>query len=87
MPEEYLFRRRNRLKKHFVATSNVLLYGYHRLSDGAKITYQVIDSFDWEDGTKTSKGYAFPSVATIANIRGVSDRTVQRHLKELVTAA
>lgn len=85
--EDYKFKRRNRLKKHFVNTSLVLLYGYKAVSDSAKITYQVIDSFDWEDKeTQTSKGYAFPSVRTIAKIRGVSDRTVQRHLTELVAA-
>ena len=44
------FRRRNRLKKHSVITSNVLLFGYSHVSDSAKITYQVIDSFDWQDG-------------------------------------
>lgn len=44
------FRRRNRLKKHFVITSNVLLFGYSHASDSAKGTYQLIDSFDWQDG-------------------------------------
>ena len=46
------FRRRNRLKKHFVITSNVLLFGYSHVSDSAKLTYQVIDSFDCQDGSK-----------------------------------
>jgi hypothetical protein len=46
--ENVTFRRRNRLKKHFVITSNVLLFGYPHVSDGAKLTYQVIDSFDWQ---------------------------------------
>lgn len=40
------FRRRNRLRKHFVITSNVLLFAYPHVSDAAKVTYQVIDSFD-----------------------------------------
>jgi len=35
------FRRRNRLKRHFVITSNVLLFGYSQVSDSAKITFQV----------------------------------------------
>jgi len=50
------FRRRNPLKKHFVITSNVLLFGYPHVSDSAKVTYQVIDSFDWQDGHGTSNG-------------------------------
>ncbi len=87
MAEEYVFRRRNRLRKHFVITSNVLLYGYEDLSDGAKITYQVIDSFDWEDGkTGTSKGYSFPSLKTIARARGKSWTTIWRHIEELIKA-
>jgi DNA-binding MarR family transcriptional regulator len=87
MTEEFVFRRRNRLKRHFVNTSNVLLYGYQNLSDAAKITYQVIDSFDWEDGeTGTSKGYTFPSLKTIAKARGKSWTTIWRHIEELVEA-
>lgn len=87
MTTEYVFKRRNRLKKHFVTTSNVLLYGYKSLSDAAKITYQVIDSFDWEDKeTKTSKGYVFPAVSTIARIRGLKKRAIQYHLGALIKA-
>ena len=78
------FRRRNRLKKHFVITSNVLLFGYPHVSDSAKITYQVIDSFDWQDGQGLRKGYAYPSVPHLADIRGVADRTIQRHIEELI---
>jgi len=78
------FRRRNRLKKHFVITPNVLLFGYSHVSDSAKITYQVIDSFDWQDGQGLRKGFAYPSVAHLAAIRSVSDRTIQRHIDELV---
>ena len=84
MQEEVIFQRRNRLKKHFVNTSNVLLYGYQNLSDAAKITYQVVDGFDWENKeTRDSKGYAFPAGKTLAGIRGMSERTIQRHIKEL----
>jgi len=84
MQDEVIFRRRQRLKYHFVNTSKVLLYGYRDLSDAAKITYQVIDGFDWEDKeTGESKGYAFPATETIAEIRGTTTRTVRRHLKEL----
>ena len=84
--ENVTFRRRNRLKKHFVITSNVLLFGYSHVSDSAKLTYQVIDSFDWQDGQGLRKGFAYPSVALLAGIRAVSDRTVQRHIEELVDA-
>ena len=79
------FRRRNRLKKHFVITSNVLLFGYSPVSDSAKITFQVIDSFDWQDGQGLRKGFAYPSVDHLAAIRSVSDRTIQRHMDKLVT--
>ena len=82
-----IFQRRNRLKRHFVTTSNVLLYGYPQLSDAAKITYQVIDGFDWESkDTGDSKGYVFPAVETLATIRHTTVRTIQRHLKELEAA-
>lgn len=85
MEEAVIFQRRNRLKRHFVNTSNVLLYGYQSLSDAAKITYQVIDGFDWESkGTGASKGYVFPAVETLAKIRHTSGRTIRRHINELV---
>jgi len=84
--ENVTFRRRNRLKKHFVITSNVLLFGYPHVSDSAKLTYQVIDSFDWQDGSGLRKGFAYPSVEHLAAIRSVTDRTVQRHIEELVAA-
>jgi DNA-binding MarR family transcriptional regulator len=84
MQEAIIFQRRNRLKRHYVNTSNVLLYGYTSISDAAKITYQIIDGFDWEDKeTGDSKGYVFPAVETLARIRNTSIRTVQRHIKEL----
>jgi len=85
--DEVIFQRRNRLKKHFVNTSNVVLYGYQDVSDAAKITYQVIDGFDWESKeTGDSKGYVFPAVETLARIRATSDRTIQRHIRELEQA-
>src|SRR5690349_6389019 len=83
MAEAVIFKRRNRLKK-FVNISNVLLYGYKTISDAAKITYQIIDGFDWEDKeTGDSKGFVFPSMETIANIRNVAIRTIFRHIQEL----
>ena len=76
MPEEIIFRRRNRIKNDVVITSKVLLYGYAYVSDAAKITYQVIDGFDWEDkATKASKGCAWPASETLANIRKTTVRT------------
>lgn len=87
MQEDIIFQRRNRLKKHFVNTSNVLLYGYQSLSDGAKITYQLIDSFDWESKeTGDSKGFVYPSIEKLAEIRLAGKRTVFRHIKELEKA-
>src|SRR5215204_2021998 len=84
MNESFIFKRRNRLKKHFVNVSNVLLYGYKALSDAAKITYQVIEGFDWEDKeTGDSKGFVFPSIETISDIRNAAKRTIFRHIKEL----
>src|ERR1035437_9969717 len=84
MQEEVVFKRRNRLKKHFVNVSNVLLYGYKALSDAAKITYQVIEGFDWEDKeTGDSKGFVFPSIEKIAEIRNAAKRTIFRHIQEL----
>ena len=85
--EEIIFRRRNRLKKHFVNVSNVLLYCYDFVSDAAKITFQVIDGFDWESKeTGESKGFVFPAVETIAKIRHTSVRTIQRHMLKLIKA-
>jgi hypothetical protein len=84
--EDLQVRHRSRLRHHFTTTSNVLLFGYRQLSDGAKLTYQVIDSFDWEDDNGLRKGYAYPSLARVALGRGVSERTVQRHLAELEAA-
>lgn len=82
--ENYIFQRRNPIRNHFVNTPKVLLHGYKHLSDNAKITYQVIDGYDWEDkDTGDSKGYAFPATDTLAQIRGVSKRTIERHLAEL----
>ncbi len=84
MQEDIIFKRRNRLKKHFVNVSNVLLYGYKSLSDAAKITYQVIEGFDWEDKeTGDSKGFVFPSIEKIAEIRNAAKRTIFRHIHEL----
>lgn len=76
-------RRRNRLKNHFTITSNVLLFGYTALTDAEKVTYQAIDSFDWADDRGERKGYAYPSVETLARLRGVSSRSIFRHFDAL----
>ncbi len=84
--EDLTIRRRNRLRHHYTITSNVLLFGYKHLPDGAKLTYQVIDSFDWGDGAGVRKGFAYPSLARLADIRGVDERTIRRHLVQLEQA-
>lgn len=79
-------RHRNTLKQHYTMTSNVLLFGYKNLSDSEKLTYQAIDSYDWSDGEGKRKGYAFPSLSTLAELRGVDERTLRRHLAALEEA-
>jgi hypothetical protein len=81
--EDLHVRHRNRLRHHYTLTSNVLLFGYRTLSDGAKVTYQVVDSYDWTDADGTRKGYAYPSLKTLGKVRGVDKKTIQRHLAEL----
>jgi hypothetical protein len=61
----------------------VLLFGYQNVSDGAKLTYQVIDSFDWSDAAGLRKGFAHPSLGRLAKMRGVEKRSIRRHLAEL----
>lgn len=79
-------RRRNRLKHHFTMTSNVLLFGYATLTDAEKITYQIIDSFDWADGAGVRKGYAYPSEKRVAEARRLDERTIRRHFGALERA-
>jgi DNA-binding transcriptional ArsR family regulator len=84
--ESFSIQRRNRMRSHYTITSNVLLFGYSKLSDAAKVTYQVIDSFDWTDDSGTSKGFAYPSLRLLSRIRGVERRSIRRHLAELESA-
>lgn len=84
--EDLTIRRRNRLRHHYTMASNVLLFGYHHLSDAAKVTYLAIDSFDWDDGTGKRKGYAYPSLGRLARDRGLDRRSIRRHLAELEAA-
>ncbi len=76
-------RRRDRLKKHYTTVSNIIIFGYQGLSDSEKLTYQAIDSFDWSDGGGLRKGYAYPSLRTLARLRGLDERTLRRHLVSL----
>ncbi len=81
--DQVQIRRRNRLRHHYTMTPNVLLFGYRMLSDAEKLTYQAIDSFDWSDGTGLRKGFVYPSLRTIASMRGTVERTIRRHLAAL----
>lgn len=81
--DEPTIRRRDRLKKHYTTVSNVIIFGYRSLTDGEKLTYQAIDSFDWSDGEGLRKGYAYPSLRTLGRLRGLDERTLRRHLGAL----
>jgi hypothetical protein len=82
---EFVIQHRNPLGRGFLVVSRSLLYGYPSVSDSAKLTYWVIYDHDWnvpEQGGR--KGYAYPTVARIARLRRTTDRTIQRHLTELI---
>jgi DNA-binding MarR family transcriptional regulator len=81
--EQVLIGRRVRPKRHFTLTSNVIIFGYRSLTDAEKLTYQAVDSFDWPDPHGKRKGYAYPSIRTLAQLRGIAERTIQRHLARL----
>lgn len=81
--EDVQIRRRNRLRHHYTMTSNVILFGYASLTDAERITYQAIDSFDWSDGAGLRKGFSYPSLRTLASLRGIAERTIRRHLAAL----
>ena len=75
---------RPRLQKHFVQTPQVLLRGYPQLSDGAKLTYLVLLSFDYLDAESDAhKGIVYPSIETLMAIRGKGKSTIYAHLAEL----
>jgi len=87
MQEDFIFKRRNRLKNHNVNTSKVLLYCYRNVSKVAKYTYQIIDGYDWEDKeTGDSKGYVFPAVKKLAKYAYTTERNIRRHIAELIEA-
>jgi DNA-binding transcriptional ArsR family regulator len=78
--------RRDRFTAHSTAIPNAVLRGYSKLSDGAKLTYLVLESYDWPDKDGYSKGKCWPSIEPIPAARGKSYDTVSRHLTELETA-
>jgi hypothetical protein len=84
---EFEVRHRNPLARDFVIVSRVILLGYPQLSDGAKLTYWVIYDHDWvspQSGGR--KGYAYPTLRRLAQLRHTTDRTIRRHLADLIAA-
>src|SRR4051794_6820077 len=85
--DEYIVRHRNPLARDYVIVSRVVLIGYPQLSDGAKLTYWVIYSHDWyETARGARKGFVYPTVARLAHLRHITERTIQRHLADLIQA-
>ncbi len=78
--------RRARVTRHSTTIPNAVLLGYANLTDGARLTYLVLESYDWPDKDGVSKGCCWPSIETLATTRGKSYDTIGRHLKELETA-
>jgi AraC-like DNA-binding protein len=54
-----------------------------RLSDGARVLYALLLSYDWQDGDGRRKGRTWPSLARLAEQSGKSTRQVTRYLREL----
>lgn len=76
--------RRARLKEHFVQVAAEVLTGYDNLSDGARLTYLVLLSFDYLDVEHGDhKGIVFPSIETLMAKRNKSRSTIYSHLTEL----
>jgi hypothetical protein len=83
--DTYIIRHRNPIGDRFVIVSRTVLFGYSGISDGAKLTYWVIYSHDWYGpGGEGRKGYVWPTIARIARLRHTTERTIQRHLAELI---
>jgi len=79
-------RQRSRPARAFTQVDNALIFGYPYLTDAEKMTYLAIDSFDWPDKAGSRKGYAFPAVKKLAELRRLDVRTIQRHLDNLENA-
>src|SRR5205823_3091749 len=83
--DNFVVRHRNPTAKEYVIVSRVVLVGYPELSDGAKVTYWVIYSHDWFEADRGGrKGYAYPTIKRLAHLRHATERTIQRHLVELI---
>ncbi len=83
---DFEVRHRNPLATDYVIVSRVVLVGYQNVSDGAKLTYWVIYSHDWyEQGSGRRKGFVYPTIRRIAQLRHATERTIQRHLSELIS--
>ncbi len=84
---DFEVRHRNPAAQTYVVVSRVIVVGYPQLSDGAKVTYLAISSHDWYDQSRGArKGFAFPTVRRLADLRHCTARTVQNHLAELIAA-
>lgn len=66
----------------FTQVDNIALY-CPGLTDQEKVVYFVLTSFDWPNSEGQRKGYVYPSVATIAQLTGKSERQVRRILGSL----
>lgn len=65
----------NRGESFIKVPSNLLRLSH--ISDGAKVTYMLLLDYSWQ------KSYCFPSQSTLANLKGVSIKTIYNHLNEL----
>jgi len=75
---------RPRLERHYVQVPQILLREFADLSDGAKLTYQVLLSFDYvETHSDEHKGIVYPSIETLMALRRKSRSTIYSHLAEL----
>jgi hypothetical protein len=82
------FRHRSPAALEYLIVSKIVLLGYPHVSDGAKISYWVIYSHDWvEQASGLRKGYVYPSLKRLATLRHTTERTIRRHLAELIGAA
>jgi DNA-binding MarR family transcriptional regulator len=79
-------RQRSRPTRAFTQVDNELIFGYPQLTDAERVTYLAIETFDWPDKEGSRKGYAFPAVRTLAELRRLDVRTIQRHLDALEQA-
>jgi DNA-binding transcriptional regulator YhcF (GntR family) len=83
--DQFIVTQRTRTRRDYAQIAKALRRRTD-LSDGAYRTYLEIIEFDWEDkSTGTCKGYVFPSLATLAKMRGVTVRTIERHIRELIS--